>query len=578
MKRLSRILPAVALVGSLVGTGALHAQETPPAAAPATAAPATPVPAAPVAPGTAAPAATDATAAPTAPAAGTPAAAPVAPPVTVPEAPIKAEVEDFWHYAKIARYDLAAAEANRILEHANEPAAVRDAFVSISTERNDNLDQWLLRWQNVPALHDPVTKILTVLNEGYQAQRSDPAAIEENIKRLTTNERAYALGIQRLRQSGELAVPMLIDYLKDPDKAKYHAVARRAITDLGRAALNPLVAATEMKDSEALTEIAGILGDIGYDVSIPYLAKLANDPKESPSVKSAAMASLAKMGAGDPATMNAAELFTQLAEKFYYDNASISADPLRPTASVWFWDESKGLYRKEVPTPIFNELMAMRASEYGIKLNQNNAGAVSLWLASNYKREAELPEGAIDPTRDAGQPTADYYGVEAGVQYLNAALTRTVKDRNSAVSYKIIKSLQEIVGMSNLFGEQGTPLVEAMSFPDRQVRFEAAMTLAAAAADETVHRFRASRSAASRSTGAERQARCAGRRDQPGPGECDCGCLQERRLRCRRRDQRRLGRGDRQYDPGRRCHDRFRRPRRGADHSAPGAQLRLAAA
>jgi hypothetical protein len=479
MKRLSRILPAVALAGSLVGSSAVIAQEKPPAGNAAT--PATPTaPAATPAPAPGTAAATDATATPAPGAAAAASAAPAPPTATVPEAPVKSEVEDFWHYAKIARYDLAAAEANRILEHANEPAAVRDAFVGVSTERKDNLDQWLLRWQNVPALHDPVTKIITVLNEGYQAQRADPAAIEQNIQRLTTNERAYQLGIQRLRQSGELAVPMLIDYLKDPDKAKYHAVARRALTDLGRAALNPLVATTEMKDSAALTEVAGILGDVGYDVSVPYLAKLANDPKQSPSVKSAAMASLLKMGAGDPASLNAAQLFNQLAEKFYYDNAAISADPRLPTAAMWYWDESKGLYKKDVPTPIFNELMAMRACEYGIKLNPNNAEAVSLWLASNYKREAELPEGQTDPTREAGQPSAHYYGVEAGVQYLNAALTRTVKDRNAAVSYKIIKSLQEIVGVSNLFGEQGTPLVEAMSFPDRQVRFEAAMTLAAA--------------------------------------------------------------------------------------------------
>ena len=31
---------------------------------------------------------------------------------------------------------------------------------------------------------------------------------------------------------------MLIDYLRDPDKAKYHTVARRALTDLGRAGLS----------------------------------------------------------------------------------------------------------------------------------------------------------------------------------------------------------------------------------------------------------------------------------------------------------------------------------------------------
>jgi len=44
-----------------------------------------------------------------------------------------------------------------------------------------------------------------------------------------------------------------------------------------------------------------------------------------------------------------------------------------------------------------------------------------LWLASNYKREVELPQGVTDPTRAENQPNAHYYGVSAGAQYLKHA-------------------------------------------------------------------------------------------------------------------------------------------------------------
>ncbi|MGB7157331.1 MAG: hypothetical protein WBD40_04645, partial [Tepidisphaeraceae bacterium] len=174
--------------------------------------------------------------------------------------------------------------------------------------------------------------------------------------------------------------------------------------------------------------------------------------------------------------------FYDLAEKFYYDNASITPDvrDAQTPANVWFWSNDKGLTYKAVPQQIFNEVMAMRAAEYALKLGSPQ-DALSLWLASNYKREAELPQGATDPTRAENQPPAHYYGVSAGPQYLNAALSRSLRDRNSAVSLRVIKSLQEIVGRYNLFeGGQAGPLVDGMNSSDRLVRFESAFGLASA--------------------------------------------------------------------------------------------------
>ena len=57
-------------------------------------------------------------------------------------------------------------------------------------------------------------------------------------------------------------------------------------------------------------------------------------------------------------------------------------------------------------------------AEYSLKLGGSSGDALSLWLAANYKREVELPEGATDPTRPEGQPNAHYYGVSAGAKYI----------------------------------------------------------------------------------------------------------------------------------------------------------------
>ena len=60
-----------------------------------------------------------------------------------------------------------------------------------------------------------------------------------------------------------------------------------------------------------------------------------------------------------------ADQFFKLAEKFYYNNASIQADLKAPVAYMWFWTD-QGLTYKEVPPSIFSDLMAEREAEYAL--------------------------------------------------------------------------------------------------------------------------------------------------------------------------------------------------------------------
>jgi hypothetical protein len=394
-------------------------------------------------------------------------------------------VEDYWHYGKIARYDLQNQAAERILAKSDNARAVRDAFRQVTRDRKDNQADWLLRWQGVKDAQENTTKIIQLINQGELAYRTNLEEIEHNLQRMNNGERPYQLGLQRLRNSGELAIPIIIDYLRDPAKAQFHGTVRRAMRDLGQAGLNPLVTATEMSGNEnqdALVAVVTALGQIQDDDAVPYLAKLASGQNTPAAVRAAAQAALQGMGLSNPGNVNASDEFYNLAEKFYYDNASIRADTRvqNQPANVWFWDNAKGLQRKEVPAVIFNEIMAMRAAEYALKLGSSQ-DALSLWLASNYKREAELPEGAADPTRLENQPPAHYYGVASGPQYLNSALARALRDRNAPVAFRVIKSMQEVVGQQNVFeGNNAQALIESLGAPDRLVRFEGAFALAAA--------------------------------------------------------------------------------------------------
>jgi hypothetical protein len=432
----------------------------------------------------AAPAATLAPADQSAPASQPAATQPAAPeqPVLIEpaDAPLIKLVDDFWHYGKIARYDLANEAGKRILSSGSAPADVLAAFQSVTRDRGDDINSWLLRWEEIDTVKDVSGKLLAVIKQGRDSHRMDVAFIKEQIERLSVNERGYLNGLENLRQSGEIAVPFMIDYLKDGSKAQYHAAIRQALTDMGRSVLNPLVACTEMKnDPGTLISLIDVMANIGYGDEVPYLAKLAGGQDVAPAVKAAATRALQRMGKGDPATLDTAALFAELGDKLYYGTASITYDLKNPVAYVWFYSDTNGLYKQEVTPAAWGDIMAMRAAEYSLKANASKPDAVNLWLAADYKREVDLGTAGVDPI-NKGQPSATFYGMQAGVSYLNAVVDRAMRDHNAAVALKAIQSLALVAGQANLYNNDVKPLVAALSYPDRQVRFEAALAAAVA--------------------------------------------------------------------------------------------------
>ncbi len=406
----------------------------------------------------------------------TPAASAATSPKVDPQ--LRTDTENFWHYGKIGKYDLSVDAANKILNSGKDPVEILKAFEAVSEDAKDKVDVWMLRWQGVDKMKDVTAKLISTLDEGRRTRRADPAWIDANIKALSVNQRSYLLALERLRDSGELAIPQMIDYLRDTTHPEYHGSIRAAMKDMGQLGLNPLVAAVDMKDSAALISVINTISEIGYASTVPYLAKLAQT-SDSDNIRTAAKNALEKMGAPNAATTSAGDQFFDLAESFYYGKAAIKVDPRNVEANVWIWDDTKGLQRTKIPPAIFNDVMAMRSAKTAMKLGTTK-DALSMWLAANYKREVDLA-GGKDATTPDGTPSAHFFGVAAGTQYLNAALARSLADGDAPVSLKVVKSLQEIVGRSNLLsGPHGDALSDALRFNDRQVRFEAAFAVAAA--------------------------------------------------------------------------------------------------
>ena len=405
--------------------------------------------------------------------------------------PLLELVDDYYHFATIGSYEIANANGQALLQGDYQPQQYLDAFREIHSRRDlppEALDRRLVEWQGVPQLSDVATRVSEKINEGRRARATDPAFIAEQVERLSRGQSAFEFALTNLRNSGEYAVPTMVQYLLDPDRREFHASIRQAMVRLGLPILNPLLASLEMRDAQVKSSLIRVIGEIGYAVAVPYLLEQVQASPDQ-QVRQTAQQSLQQLGF--TGNGDAAQQYLDLSRKFYYNQAPIQPNQGLGLATVWSWGgDDAGLVRTDVPPQIFNEIQAMRTAGNALALGKDDATldeALALWLASNYRREGELGEGEQDRTRPADSPSAGYYGTQAGVRYLQMVLERAETDRrervaerryNAAdVALRAVESLQEVVGRGNI-GSGETPLTRAMNFPDRRVRIESAFALA----------------------------------------------------------------------------------------------------
>ena len=189
----------------------------------------------------------------------------------------------------------------------------------------------------------------------------------------------------------------------------------------------------------------------------------------------------------DPSALNvpAAQLFYRLAEKYYYHAESLAPAEDADFANIWFWNaDGRRLVREKVDKSYFNELMAMRSCEWALKADAGFGRAIGLWLAAYFKAEStgiDMPD-YFGP----GHADATTYATTAGAEYLHQALARAIEDNDAYVALGAVEALATTAGEKSLFYRLGVsqPLIQALSFNDRAVRYSSAIAIAAAGPKE----------------------------------------------------------------------------------------------
>lgn len=397
--------------------------------------------------------------------------------------PTNAELlADFIHYTKIARHDLAAATGQELLNR-KIPGPEFVALVEAGdAARFDNAARQALR---VGELETIAASLIKEYEAGRLSRARNPDEVQRNIELLTGTLRGRLLGKSRLISAGEYAVPQLLQAMLDRTNPARQAEVQRVLIELGRQSIAPLTAALPGLPPAQQEIVADTLGQIPYRTSVPFLADLADSTKIE-AVRTSARRAIDRLGGSGGDT---ASLYTELAEGYYDEKSEVTSFPGEDHQLLWTFDPSGGLQMTAINSTVFHEAMAMRLAERAMQIQSDSGGVTpdtaALWVASNYSREIDAPEGYANPAYPTGEEPgarrgADYFGAAAGSDVAQRVLARALDDHDTPLARRAIAAVEKTAGRGSLVTGPGgrSPVTEALGYPNRRVQFESALAIA----------------------------------------------------------------------------------------------------
>jgi HEAT repeat protein/CheY-like chemotaxis protein len=401
-------------------------------------------------------------------------------PVSVASDTLQTPFRQMLHYYQLAKFDLAKAQAEKLLAAKPTPEAVL-AMVESPFAGYD----MVLVMSRVPEMGDVVGQILTLADEGARIKRTDAARIQANLIRLGQGTVANQQALKELAFSGPYVVPFALAFLQDPSQKALWPEIQRALIFIGKPVVQPMTRALATPDTKLRETIVMILGEINYPYALPSLKALLEDSKQPQGVKAAATRAIQKMGDESILDKRAKTLFMNLAELYLSGKVAV-ADPRQPTTDVFDWVPGTGLLYRAAPSQCVNDILAVRACTDALKIEPDAVEVVSLWIIAMMDMEGKTPGKMAredDPFLPDTMPSVDFFAESVGQTHLYRLLDRALRDQNTPIAVRGCQALGKVANQDFLRpfkqGEVASPLVVALTYPDQRVRYEAAFALVA---------------------------------------------------------------------------------------------------
>ncbi len=395
-------------------------------------------------------------------------------------------LRDFIHYVRIARYDAAVLRGQELLAMDMEAQAFTDVV-----EGSDELDRFTnavglaQRAEGQTELEDTAAALENLFNTGKLSRARNDSEIARNIELLGGNMRGRVLAEDRLLAAGEYAVPRLLNAFLYTDNRAVQVAASQVLSGLGQQAVMPLAVSLEALTPEHQELVLGVLANIEYRQSVPFIAKVRASTG-SDRVRAAADRALTALSASTAQQPgDAAWMFASLGEAYYNERLDVTSFPGEDFQLVWTFNPEApelSLSPRAVRTEVYHEVMAMRMAAESLRLAPQSPEAMSLWISANLRREIQNPEGYTDVFSESLGRSADYFAVASGNAISQRVLSRAIADRDTRLALRAIDAVGNVAGGKTLWeGLDGTrPLVEALLYPNRRVQYDAALAIGGA--------------------------------------------------------------------------------------------------
>jgi CheY-like chemotaxis protein len=332
----------------------------------------------------------------------------------------------------------------------------------------------LLRLRREPRLGPDGPKMVELLLAGASQNAHDPKRIATLIAQLSAaHPSARRAALLELSEGGADAAAAMVNVLADTRRSKEHPVVRKAVVELGRTAVWPLVAALEASQPALLVQVLDCLGRIGDREAAHYVVTSYAAPDVPDAVRAAAKFALTRMVGALPVADEAQQLVRNEAMRHLLGHSRFipGADGLTP---VWKWDAAKNQLQSTRHHPEdAASLFAVRLARDLARLRGGDADARRLLILSLLQSE-KLTRGLDSPLdTKKGSPAAEV--LAHGVAAIDDALGEAVRRGLLPAAIAASELLGAAGDASVLDGVRGHPsqLVDATRHPDRRLRFAA---------------------------------------------------------------------------------------------------------
>lgn len=391
--------------------------------------------------------------------------------------------DQFTHYVLVAQPSQALALGEELLALPNDRL-----LAAIEMDRHTvpgDLEQWL---QN-PEFGDLGERFDTKYQAALTERSRDADQIAMDLAKLNGSQREYLNAVERLKVTGQFAAPAYLEALQHGESSDHPRIIR-AMTEVGDELVYPLSVALPHLDAATAGKIALVLGQIGYPEALPYLKEVMESGGANADLKNSCASAYDRIAANweVPANASASQLHLILGE-IKYDlgtrgDALTGMDEANDVGIVWRYNADAGLVMIPVPRAVYADVLAMQNARSSMRLDNESAEALTLHLASNLRRENNL-NSQQDISYKLPNP-ASFYLLQAGPDQQKTVLARALDDNDPALALDAIEAMAQTVGDVVLLGANDArqPLLEALYYSDRRVRYTAAITLANAAPAE----------------------------------------------------------------------------------------------